>query len=354
MKALTTHPGTKNSVQLTEINPPQPKPNEVLLRTLKFGIDGTDRDINAGFYGAPPNGENFLVAGHEALGRVESFGSSVSGFTPGDLVVPTVRRSCPENCLNCRSGESDMCLTGDYYEHGIYKLHGFASELAVSDSNYLVKIPSELIDVAVLLEPMSIVEKAISQVYQIQNRMKWEPKMGLMLGAGPIGQLGTLLMRLKGLEVFTVARRPKTDAKAQLVEASGATYVNATETSVQSLGKKFDVILEGTGSATVALDAMKNLATNGVLCYISVYSPAQQTFEIGDLLREAVLRNKAFFGSVNANKRYFDMGLHDFQTIKQRFGNILSRLFTSTLKPEDYLEAFKPDPGDIKTVIDFI
>lgn len=353
MKAITTHPGTKDSVQLVEINVPEPKPSEVLLRTLKLGIDGTDRDINAGFYGAPPDGEKFLVAGHEALGRVESFGSAVRGFKSGDLVVPTVRRSCLENCLNCRIGESDMCLTGGYYEHGIYKLHGFASELAVSDSNYLVNIPSDLSDVAVLLEPMSIVEKAISQVYQIQTRMKWEPKTGLMLGAGPIGQLGTLLMRLKGLEVFTAAHRPKTDLKAQLVEASGATYVNTTETSVQSLGKKFDVILEGTGSAAVALDAMKNLATNGVLCYISVYNPAQQTFEIGDLLREAVLRNKVFFGSVNANKRYFEMGLHDFQTIKQRFGNILSRLFTSTLKPEDYLEAFKPEPGDIKTVIDF-
>lgn len=353
MKAITVQPGSKNSVQLTDIAPPQPKSNEVLLSIMKLGIDGTDRDINAGFYGAPPDGHKFLVVGHETLGRIESTGNAVSGFKRGDLVVPTVRRACPENCLNCRNGESDMCLTGHYYEHGIYKLHGFASELAVSDSNYLVKISNELDDVAVLLEPMSIVEKSISQIYHIQNRMIWEPKTALMLGAGPIGQLGTLLLRLRGLDVFTMARRPKSDLKAQLVEAAGATYVNAKETTLQALGKKFDIIIEGTGNASVAMDAMKNLATNGVLCYLGVYGPSQLTSEVGDLLREAVLRNKVFFGSVNANKRYFEMGLKDFQAIKRKFGKALSRLFTSTLKPEDYEEAFKPGPSDIKTVIDF-
>lgn len=354
MRAIIVQPGSKDSVRLAEVEQPQPKSSEVLLRILKLGIDGTDRDINAGFYGATPDGQKFLVVGHEALGRIESVGNAVTGFTANDLVVPTVRRACPENCLNCRNGESDMCLTGHYYEHGIYKLHGFASELTISDANYLVKIPHELDDAAVLLEPMSIVEKAVSQIYHIQNRMTWEPKTALMLGAGPIGQLGTLLLRLKGLEVFTMARRPKSDVKAKLVEAAGATYVNAEETALQALGKKFDIILEGTGNANVAMDAMKNLATNGVLCYLGVYGQSQLTSEVGDLLREAVLRNKVFFGSVNANKRYFEMGLEDFTAIKQKFGNALSNLFTSTLKPENYEEAFKPGPGDIKTVIDFL
>lgn len=317
-----------------------------------MGIDGTDRDINAGFYGAPPEGVDFLVVGHEVVGRIEAVGNGITGFVQGDLVVPTVRRSCPENCVNCRNGESDMCLTGHYFEHGIYRLHGFASDWAVTDANYLVRIPRELADVAVLLEPTSIVEKALRQIYAIQNRMVWEPKSALMLGAGPIGQLGTLLLRLKGLEVFTMARRPGDDSKARLVEASGAKYVNATETSLDSLGS-FDIIIEGTGNASVAIDALRHLATNGVLCYLGVYGPSQLSFEAGGLFREVVLRNKLMFGSVNANKRYFEMGLKDFQLIKMKFGNLLSRLFTAVLKPEDFEKAFQPGADDIKSVIDF-
>jgi threonine dehydrogenase-like Zn-dependent dehydrogenase len=353
MKAITVIPGSKGSVQLAEIERPQPKPNEVLLRVAKLGIDGTDRDINDGFYGAPPDGENFLVVGHEVLGTIEETGQSVQGFSKGDLVVPTVRRSCPENCLNCSRGESDMCLTGHYFEHGICKLHGFASEVAVSDSNFLVKIPSELADVAVLLEPTSIVEKATYQISQIQKRMTWEPKTALVLGAGPIGQLGTFLLRLRGLEVFTMARRPKDDLKARLVEAVGAKYVDATQTSLNVLGKDFDVIIEGTGNASVALEAMNHLSTNGALCLLGVYSASQLTFQFGDLLREMVLRNKLVFGSVNANKRYFEMGLTDFRQIKKRFGDVLSRMFTLVLKPEEFKQAFEPQLEDIKTIIDF-
>lgn len=247
-----------------------------------------------------------------------------------------------------------MCLTGHYFEHGIYKLHGFASELALSDSNYLVKVPPELADVAVLLEPTSIVEKATYQINQIQKRMAWEPKTALMLGAGPIGQLGTFLLRLRGLEVFTMARRPKDDLKARLVDAVGAQYVDATQTSLETLGKTFDIIIEGTGNASVALDAMNHLSTNGVLCLLGVYNASQSTFQFGDLLREMVLRNKLLFGSVNANKRYFEMGLIDFRQVKQRFGDVLSRMFTQVLKPEEFKQAFDPQPEDIKTVINFV
>jgi len=352
MKAITAKPGVKGSVQLSEIPQPFPKPNEVLLKIMKLGIDGTDRDVNGGFYGAPPDGQSFLVLGHETLGTVESIGREVNNFGEGELVVPTVRRPCPENCLNCRNGESDMCLTGHYFEHGIYKLHGFASEAAVSDANYLVKIPRELADVAVLLEPTSIVEKAISQIYEIQRRMQWNPKTALMLGAGPIGQLGTMLLRLRELEVFVVARRPKEDLKARLVESTGAHYINSMETPIDSLSENFDIIIEGTGYAPIAMESINQLATNGVLCYLGVYGPSQLAFKT-DYLKEMVLRNKLTFGSVNANKRYFELGLIDLQKIKAKFGNLLSNLITSSLKPEEFQRAFLPDEAEIKTIIDF-
>ena len=129
--------------------------------------------------------------------------------------------------------------------------------------------------------------------------------------------------------------------------------MNSSEITLDSLGKEFDIIIEGTGNAAVAIDSLKHLATNGVACFLGVYASSKLSFEAGDLFREMVLRNKLVFGSVNANKRYFEMGLKDFQKIKSGYGSLLSKLITETLKPEEYRKAFQPDSSEIKTVIDF-
>ena len=69
------------------------------------------------------------MLGHEVLGVVERDGH---GYTRGDLVTATVRRSC-RHCLACSEGFPDSCLTGDYVERGITRLNGFARELVVED-----------------------------------------------------------------------------------------------------------------------------------------------------------------------------------------------------------------------------
>src|SRR2546429_5631891 len=175
-----------------------------LMRVLEVGIDGTDTEINQGLYGEPPPGANFLVIGHEALSLVEGVGDGVSGFTRGDLVVSTVRR--PDNCPNCQAGESDMCLFGNYTERGIKGAHGHMSDYYSEKPEFMVKIPATLRRFAVLLEPLSIVEKATFQAWKIQERMVWQPQRAVVLGAGPIGVLRTSLPPLRRLEVHVYAR----------------------------------------------------------------------------------------------------------------------------------------------------
>jgi threonine dehydrogenase-like Zn-dependent dehydrogenase len=352
LKAVTVKPGVKNSLSLTEVPEPRPKQNEAKLRVIRVGIDGTDRDINAGFYGAPPNGSGYLITAHECLAKVEEVGSSVSGFKKGDLVVPTVRRSCWEHCLNCSNGESDMCLTGDYFEHGIYKLHGFCADFGVTDANYLVRIPQEHNDVGVLLEPLSIVEKAIFQTFKIQERLFWQPTSAIVLGAGPIGLLATALLRLRGIETFAAARGSEDTLKARLVNNLGATYISTTNTPLENLNKKFDIIIEGTGNVPVALAAENLLATNGVLCHIGIYNNFDVSFDLGKILTEVVLRNKVRFGTVNSNKKYFEMGLDHFSKMKSDFGNFLNQLYTSRVEREDFAKAFQANSDEIKTSIE--
>src|SRR5919197_1549924 len=97
MKAVAVHPGTPDSLHLRDV--PEPSLSDirnghgVLVQVLRVGVDATDREINDAEYGAAPPGEDFLVIGHENLGRVLEAGPDVpSTIRPGGLVVSTVRR----------------------------------------------------------------------------------------------------------------------------------------------------------------------------------------------------------------------------------------------------------------------
>jgi len=353
VKAIVAEPPKRNSVKLVEIPKPRPREGQVLLKTLCVGIDGTDREINEGIYGSPPSGSRYLVLGHEALARVQEVGDQVDNFSQGDVVVPTVRRPCKENCLNCRTGESDFCLTGNYFEHGIYKLHGFASEYAVSDADSLIKIPPELGDLAVLLEPLSIVEKAVTQSFKIQERMMWEPKRAFVVGAGPLGLLATMILRLKGLEVFAAVTREKESLKAKIVRSVGGTYVNVKETPIKTLEEKFDIVIEATGRVEAALEALSLLGPNSVMCFLGVYREKRACEEFGKVLTNMVLGNRLMFGSVSSNKSHFEVGIKDMLEIKRRYKDALNRLITRNLLLSDFEQAFRSEREGVKTIIHF-
>jgi glucose 1-dehydrogenase len=355
MKAIAVTPGAPGSLRVVEQQAPVPADGEVLLKVLRVGICGTDRDIVQGFYGEAPAGSDLLVLGHESLCRVAGVGRSVEGFAEGDLVVPTVRRDCPEECLNCSSGESDMCLTGHYREHGIKGLHGFAREYATSDSRFVAHMPEALSEVGVLLEPLTIVEKGLRQTMSMQRaRMKWEPKSALVLGAGPVGQLATALLVLEGFEVSTVATRPRDSLKAKLVNGTGAEYVDAKETPLSTLEHRFDLVLELTGNAGVALEAQALTGVNGIVSYLGIYKEGQRTEDAGRIFTSLVLGNRVFFGSVNANLTYFRKGVDDLVRIKERWPGFLKSLITRNFGPEDAARAYASESEeDIKTTVSF-
>ncbi len=353
MKAVVVTPGEQGSVSLVEQSRVVPRGNEALLRVLRVGVCGTDRDIIGGFYGEAPPGEDRLVIGHESLCRVEEAGGS--GFSEGDLVVPTVRRPCAEGCLNCANGESDMCLTGHYTEHGIKGLHGFAREFAVTDSSFLVRLPESLAEVGVLLEPLTVAEKGIFQAYAMQrSRMKWEPKKALVLGAGPVGLLATALLRLKGLEVHTAATRPSDSVKAKHVGQLGAEYVNVKGEPLNQMEHRFDLVLEVTGSPSVALEAQNLTSQNGVVSFLGIYREQTAAEDVGKIFTNLVLGNRVYFGSVNANMNYFEMGAKDLVKIENQRPGFLADLITRRVGEEDFQQAYGPESEEeIKTVLEF-
>jgi glucose 1-dehydrogenase len=201
MKAVAVVPGKPNSMHLADLPEPSvddvPSGCGVLVEVLRVGVDGTDKEINQAELGAAPEGYDFLVTGHESLGRVLEVGPNVHELSPGDYVVATVRR--PGNSIYDRIGAYDMTTDEVYYERGINLLHGFLTERYVDTLEYIVKVPNDLAESGVLLEPVSIVEKGVEQAYEIQRRLGvWRPEHAAVVGAGPLGLLATLVLRGHG------------------------------------------------------------------------------------------------------------------------------------------------------------
>src|SRR5215470_19217821 len=117
MKAISVFPGKPNSVHVAEL--PKPSLDQVadgrgvLVKVVRVGVDGTDKEINAAEYGAAPPGYEFLVLGHESFGRVEAVGANVTELQPGDYVVATVRR--PGTSIYDQIGNADMTTDDTYF-----------------------------------------------------------------------------------------------------------------------------------------------------------------------------------------------------------------------------------------------
>jgi threonine dehydrogenase-like Zn-dependent dehydrogenase len=298
-------------------------------------VDGTDKEINAAEYGAAPPGYDFLVTGHESFGRVEAVGPNVTELRPGDYVVATVRR--PGSSIYDRIGTYDMTTDDMYYERGINLRHGFLAEYYVDDPEYIVKIPPGLKDVAVLLEPTTVVEKGIAQAYEIQRRLRvWRPRRAAVMGAGTIGLLAALALRLRGLEVTVFGRTPRPYLNSDLIEALGARYLSTAEMPIlegAAAHGPFDLIFEATGFSPVAFESMQALGKNGVLVLSSVTGGDRRIEVPADRINlEFVLGNKVMVGTVNANREYFEMGVKDMAQAEAQYSGWLGRLLTHPVR----------------------
>jgi threonine dehydrogenase-like Zn-dependent dehydrogenase len=367
MRAIAVRPASR---ELEELDLPEPRigsPSEARLRVLDVGVCGTDREICAFEYGTPPRGAEHLVLGHESLAVVESVGAAVSSVRPGDLVVPMVRRPCPhEHCVACRRGRQDFCFTGDFRERGIKEAHGFATELVVEDERYLVPAPAALRDVAVLVEPLTIAEKALIQLWQVQERLPWECphkpgknhghcRRALVLGAGPVGLLGALALVAADFETVVYAREPRPSAKSDWVDAIGATYVSSEDVAPGDLAAKvgaIDVVYEAAGASQVAFETMSALGPNSVFIFTGVPGrKAPAAIDTDHLMRNLVLGNQIVFGTVNAGRDAFEAAVRDLERFRARWPAAVRSLITARHPITSHRELLLGRPGGIKHVL---
>jgi threonine dehydrogenase-like Zn-dependent dehydrogenase len=367
MKAIAVIPKRKEVELINQETPRLSSPTDVKLRMLEAGVCGTDREICSFEYGTPPAGSEYLVIGHESLGEVVEVGSDVSRVKVGDLVVPMVRRPCRhDTCLACRSDRQDFCYTGDFSERGIKMQHGFMTELVVDDQKYMNVVPRQLRDVAILVEPLTIAEKAIKQIWQVQQRLPWacpiETKAGrgnchraVVLGAGPVGLLGAMALAVGGFTVYVYSREAAPNLKSDLVGSIGAHYVSAQDTSIEQLAEKvgnIDVVYEATGASSVSFEMLKVIGANAIFVFTGVPGRKQPIEVDTDLImRDMVLKNQVVFGTVNAGRETFEDAIRDLGAFMERWPETTRSLITGRNPVAAYRELLLGAPCGIKEVI---
>jgi threonine dehydrogenase-like Zn-dependent dehydrogenase len=341
MKALVAEPGVAHSTRVEDID--EPKGEGVLLRMLEVGVCGTDREISEGEFGVAPDGGKQLVIGHESLAEVARDGH---GFSKGDLVCATVRRSCG-HCVACGEGAPDSCLTGDYSERGITRLDGFARELVLEQPEHLIRIPRSLGRLAVLAEPTSICTRGIRHALTIGARQPWEPKRALVTGAGAVGLLSTMLLRLEGFDVWTASLEPS----SAIADALGAHYVSTKTTDLADLGP-FDIVVEGAGNAQLMLDAVGLLGRSGVACLLGIDGREGKAHIENKVIGvDMVLENRVLFGSVNAHPDDWVTGVDALDRAHRQFPGALEELIGLRVPLDRFEEAFAYHGGKATLVL---
>ncbi len=348
MRAITVSPGVANSAQLEEVADPPVSDGAIVVRTLALGVCGTDREIIAGKYGSTPPGQERLVLGHESSGRVEQ-APAQTGFVPGDIVVGIVRRPDPVPCPACAVGEWDMCRNGRYVERGIKERHGYGAEQFRIEPDFAIKIDPAMGVLGVLVEPASIIAKAWDHIERIGARSRaWRPRKLLVTGAGSIGLLAALMGAQRGLEVHVLDHSP-TGPKPTLVRALGGAYHADGMAELEALQP--DILMECTGAPEIIRDVLGRTAPTGIMCLAGVTTPGHALdFDIGLFNRTMVLGNDTVFGSVNANRRHYELAA---DALARADKDWLARLITRRVPVARWEEALQHRPGDIKVVIDF-
>jgi threonine dehydrogenase-like Zn-dependent dehydrogenase len=366
MKAVAVFPGTKRIDLIDQPAQENIPASGVRLKLLEVGICGTDKEIASFQYGTPPEGSDHLIIGHESLAEIEELGADAAKFKKGDLVVSMVRRPChhPE-CTPCRLGRQDFCITGDYIERGIKGINGFMTGHVVDGEQYLHKVPHELRDVAVLVEPLTIAEKAFFQLDFVQHRLpshlqhqpphSERPHNALVLGAGPVGLLGAMALVVKGYRTSVFSREASDSKKAHITKAIGARYFSAEQYNLPKIAEEIgniDVIYEATGASGLAFDAIKYMGMNSVFIFTGVPGrKAPISVDTSLLMRNMVLKNQVVLGTVNAGSDAYDKAIQSIGTFKQRWPDAVHSLITGRHPIEAYRDLLLGKIGGIKNVI---
>jgi threonine dehydrogenase-like Zn-dependent dehydrogenase len=220
MKALTFQ--GEGDVKVIDVPKPAIKGSgDALVKVTLGAVCGSDLHI---LHGHTPMNQG-AVLGHEFVGVIESAGSEVKRFKPGDRVVVSFFTSCG-HCAFCRKGWFNQCIDKATFGHGEYfgGLGGGQAEYVVvpQADHSMELIPGGMTD-----EQAIFVGDILATGFFGAERAEIKPgDVVAIVGAGPVGLMATMCAQLFGpARVFVI---DMVDSRLEVAQGLGATPINAT------------------------------------------------------------------------------------------------------------------------------
>jgi len=234
----------------------------------------------------------------------------------------------------------------------------------VEEACYLKRVPAELRELGVLIEPLTIAEKALRQVWNVQERLPWNRAgeglrggRALVLGAGPVGLLGAMVLVRAGFETYVYSREPQGGLKARIVEAASGRYVSASDVSVDDLPTavgKIDLVYEACGASQLAFRTLDLLAPNAIFIFTGVPGrKAPIEVDADQIMRNLVLRNQVVFGTVNAGHFAFEAAIRDLAAFAEEWPEATHSMVSGRYPVESHADLLSGKIKGIKNVVTF-
>ncbi|HOB19421.1 MAG TPA: L-threonine 3-dehydrogenase [Candidatus Atribacteria bacterium] len=326
MKALVKK-YEKPGIWMDEVPVPEPGINDVRIRVLRTSICGTDIHIYKWNDWAKRTIPVPMVIGHEFVGVIDSVGSNVQGFQPGDLVSAEGHVVCGI-CRNCLAGRRHLCRNTSGI--GVNRPGAFAEYVVVPQTNVWYCDPAIPKDVLSCFDPFgNAVHTALS--FDLLGEDV------LITGAGPIGIMAVAVAKHAGARHVVIT--DMNPYRLDLAKSMGATAALDVRTDsikecMSRLGMKegFDVGLEMSGSSGAFNDMIDVMCHGGKIALLGIQGKDT-----------AIDWEKVVFNGLTIKGIY---GRQMFETwykmtVMIQSGLDISPVITHRYKVDDYQEAFE-------------
>ena len=268
-------------LEMAEIQTPEPKAGQVLIRIAACGACHSDVHVAQGEWeGFKSRMPMPVVLGHEVAGTVVQVGTGVRKLREGDRVgVPWFYYTCG-SCEYCRKDMEVFCDVSQVT--GVTVNGGFA-EYMVAWETHAVPIPKDLslAQAAPLFCAGGTVFSALAKV-----RLDDSVHLGIW-GAGGLGHYGIQLGKLAESRITVVDIKPEKLDAAKALGAHVAISAEAGKEWFKIPSNKVDVALVCATSVQAYQAAFHGLKRNGVMLVVGIPS-APLSWMAGDLIRAGV------------------------------------------------------------------
>lgn len=329
-------------VSLQEVEKPVLRnENDAIIKITTTTICGSDLHL---IYGHIPTTPGYVL-GHEYVGIIESVGSNVKNFKPGDRVIGPAAPYCGQ-CENCKKGHIAQCTNGGIHGSGmelgnIDGTHSEFTKVPYADVN-LLHIPEQLSDEQVLF-----IGDIFATGYHAVEKGNVKPGDTVVIfGAGPVGLCAVQSAKLFNASKIIVVGR-KNEMRLNLAKKLGATHILKADQCdpIQEIlkiteGKGVDVAIEAAGSEISTKQALHSLNIGGKLSMVGMFSK-----EISLPLHQVLMKNISIemgLGNLRNMPRLLELVL---------FNNVdLTPLVTHTMnlsEVEEALNMFENHPDKV-------